>query len=49
VRKEQALLDLDIAEMYGVETRNINKTTKNNPDRFTYGYTMDLFDESCTF
>ena len=31
-----------MAELYGVETRDINKSVKNNPDKFPEGYIMDL-------
>ncbi|MCQ2114269.1 MAG: ORF6N domain-containing protein [Bacteroidaceae bacterium] len=28
------ILDCDVAMLYGVETRDINKAVKNNPDKF---------------
>jgi hypothetical protein len=31
-----------VAELYGVETRDINKAVKNNPDKFPDGYTFVL-------
>ena len=33
IRNEQVLLDSDVAEIYGVETKRINEAVKNNPDR----------------
>jgi hypothetical protein len=30
------------AEIYGVETRDINKAVANNPDKFTVGYIVEL-------
>jgi len=42
IREQQVLLDSDIAEMYGVETRDINKSVKNNPDKFPDGYIFQL-------
>ena len=32
IRNEQVLLDSDVAEIYGVETKRINEAVKNNPD-----------------
>jgi hypothetical protein len=34
IRGQKILLDSDVAELYGVETRDINKAVKNNPDNF---------------
>jgi len=42
VRGEQVLLDSDIANLYGVETRDINKSVKNNPEKFPEGYVIEL-------
>jgi len=36
------LLDSDVAERYGVETKRINEAVKNNPDKFPDGYIMEL-------
>lgn len=38
LRNKQVLLDSDVAELYGVETRDINKAVKNNPEKFPEGY-----------
>lgn len=42
VRKQNVLLDSDLAELYGVETRDINKAVKNNPEKFPDGYLFEL-------
>ena len=34
IRGEKVILDSDVAALYGVETRDINKAVKNNPDKF---------------
>ena len=34
IRNEQVLLDSDVADLYEVETRDINKSVKNNPAKF---------------
>jgi len=36
------LLDSDIADIYGVATKDINKAVANNPDKFPAGYVMQL-------
>jgi hypothetical protein len=42
LRGEKVLLDSDVADLYGVQTRDINKSVKNNPDRFPDGYIFEL-------
>jgi len=42
IRGVQVILDSDVAELYGVETRDINKAVKNNPDKFPDGYIIEL-------
>ncbi len=34
LRGQSVLLDSDVAEIYGVETRDINEAVTNNPDKF---------------
>ena len=42
IRGEKVIIDTDVAELYGVETRDINKAVKNNPDKFPEGYISKL-------
>lgn len=42
IRKQKVIIDSDVAELYGVETRDINKAVKNNPDKFPKGYVFEL-------
>src|SRR4030066_1692542 len=42
LRRESVLLDSDVAQIYGVETRDINKAVTNNPDKFPAGYVVEL-------
>ncbi len=42
IRGKNVLLDGDVAMLYDVETRDINKAVKNNPQKFPAGYIMDL-------
>jgi hypothetical protein len=42
LRGQSVLLDADVAEIYGVETKRINEAVKNNPDKFPAGYIIEL-------
>lgn len=42
LRGQQVIIDRDVAELYGVETRDINKAVRNNPDKFPEGYIIAL-------
>ena len=38
IRGQKVIIDRDVAELYGVETKDINRAVKNNPDKFPNGY-----------
>ncbi|MDR1974413.1 MAG: ORF6N domain-containing protein [Bacteroidales bacterium] len=38
IREQQVILDSDVAELYGVETKRINEAVGNNPEKFPEGY-----------
>ena len=42
VRGCQVLLDRDVAELYGVQTREVNQAVRNNPDKFPVGYVYEM-------
>lgn len=42
IKGTDVLLDRDVAMLYGVETRDINKAVKNNPRKFPEGYILDV-------
>lgn len=42
VRGQQVILDFAVAELYGVETREINQAVKNNPHKFPNGWMFEL-------
>ena len=42
LRNQQVILDCDDAELYGVETKEINQAVKNNPRKFPEGYIFEL-------
>lgn len=37
-RNNQVIIDSDVAELYGVETKEINQAVRNNPEKFPKGY-----------
>jgi len=45
VRGQNALLDCDVAVLYGVETKRVNEAVRNNPRRFPEGYVFELTKE----
>jgi len=42
IRNQKVLLDSDVAELYGVETKRVNEAVNNNPDKFPDGYIIVL-------
>ncbi len=42
LRDQKVILDFAVAELYGVETREINQAVKNNPGKFPEGWTFEL-------
>lgn len=45
VRKQNLLLDRDVAMLYGVETKRLNEAVKNNPEKFLEGFIIELDDK----
>ena len=45
IRDLPVLLDSDVAEVYGVETKRINEAVSNNPDKFPKGYIIEIAEE----
>lgn len=44
IRGEKVMLDEDLAELYGVETKRLNEQIKRNPDRFPPDFMFQLTD-----
>ena len=42
LRGQDVILDFAVAELYGVETREINQAVKNNPGKFPEGYVWEV-------
>ena len=44
LRDRQVIIDSDVADLYGVETKRINEAVSNNPEKFPEGYVFELND-----
>jgi len=42
LRGQSVLLDSDVANIYGVETKRVNEAVKNNPDKFPDDYLFEI-------
>ena len=47
IQGQQVLIDRDVAELYGIEAKYVNRAVKNNPDKFPDGYVITLNDNEC--
>ncbi|GAB1232700.1 hypothetical protein UT4_11660 [Ferrigenium sp. UT4] len=45
LRGQDVLLDSDVAQLYGVETKRINEAVKNNPEKFPAEYIIRIEQE----
>lgn len=45
IRGQFVLLDRNVAEIYGVKTREVNQAMRNNPAKFPDGYVFELSEE----
>jgi len=42
IRGKKVMLDRDLAELYGVETRTLNQAVRRNPERFPSDFMFQL-------
>ena len=42
IRDQKIIIDSDVAELYGVETKEINQAVNRNPEKFPNGYIFEL-------
>ncbi len=49
IRNQKVMLDSDIAEIYGVETKRINEAVRNNPEKFPTDFVFELNEEEQEF
>ena len=45
LRDQSVIIDCDVAKIYGVETKDVNKAVANNPDKFPNEYVLKTTDE----
>ena len=48
VRQQNVIIDVDVAALYQVDTREINQAVNRNPDKFPDGYVIALTHEEKT-
>lgn len=49
VRGTRVMLDVDLARLYGVETKNLNKAVKRNASRFPFDFMFQLSSKEMQF
>lgn len=49
IRDTQVILDRDVAELYGVTTKEVNQALRNNPTKFPLGYVIELTDSEKSY
>ncbi len=49
IRGQKVMLDRDLAELYGVETRTLNQAIKRNKERFPIDFMFQLTNEELEF
>ncbi|MDR2171540.1 MAG: ORF6N domain-containing protein [Planctomycetaceae bacterium] len=45
IRGQSVILDSDVAELYGITTKEVNQAVRNNPEKFPSGYIFELTTE----
>ena len=45
LRGKEVMLDKDLAELYGVETKRVNEAVRNNQDKFLEDFYFELTDK----
>jgi len=49
VRGQHVILDCEVAELYDVQTKEVNQAVRNNPRKFPEGYIIDLNSDEYNF
>ena len=45
LRNNHVIIDSDVAQLYGVETKRINEAVSRNPEKFPEGYLIELTEQ----
>lgn len=49
LRGKDVILDFSVAELYGVQTKEVNQAVRNNPDKFPEGYVFEVDKEELAY
>lgn len=49
VRNSKVIMDYDVANIYGVGTKEVNQAVRNNPDKFPEGYVFEVTKDELEF
>ena len=49
IRNQKVIVDRDLAEIYGVQTRRLNEQVKRNPERFPEDFMFQLTKEEVDY
>ena len=44
IRNQEVIADADVADLFGVSTKEVNQAVRNNPEKFQFGYMYTLTD-----
>ena len=45
IRDKSVIIDVDVADLYGVETKHVNQAVRNNRDKFPADYVFELISD----
>ncbi len=48
IRNQKVIIDSDVAELYGVQTKEINQAVRNNPEKSPFNYIFELDKQEVT-
>ena len=49
IREKYVMLDMDLASLYGVETKQLKRAVKRNIERFPQDFMFELYSFVCLF
>jgi hypothetical protein len=49
IREQKVMLDMDLAELYGVETKQLKRAVRRNVSRFPLDFTFELTPEEANW
>ena len=49
IQNQQVIIDRNVADLYGVETKKVNQAVRNNPEKFPNGYILTVNNEELDY